>query len=264
MGFPIVKTGKDFFGYWGRHIAPNRYGPIKHFQMINHFPLSFEAGRKDKMYVNWLKMKARMERSEQANFQYCPETFILPGDRRALKRNFSSQSLWIVKPPASARGLGIKVISSWAQVPKKKPVIVSRYISNPLLIQKRKFDLRLYVLVTSFDPLRIYLYEEGVVRFAAEPYRASVTSKKLKNKFIHLTNYSISKKKKAEVKEVPVDASDPFNLRDNKWYVFTVFIPSSGTNVCSGILLHLSNTWKIQTLTLMMFSKRSRRSLSRL
>lgn len=171
------------------------------------------------MYVNWLKMKARLERSEQARVQYCPETFILPGDRRALKRHFSSQSLWIVKPPASARGLGIRVISSWSLVPKKKPVIVSRYISNPYLIQKRKFDLRLYVLVTSFDPLRIYLYEEGVVRFAAEPYRASVTSKKLRNKFIHLTNYSISKKKKSDDKnkDTPTDASDPFSLRDNKW-----------------------------------------------
>lgn len=56
------------------------------------------------------------------------------------------------------------------EVPLNETLVISRYIDNPLLINELKFDLRLYVLVTSFDPLKIYIYNEGLVRFASEPY----------------------------------------------------------------------------------------------
>lgn len=69
--------------------------------------------------------------------------------------------------PASARGTGIKVINRWSQLPKRMSLVVQEYISNPYLINGSKFDLRLYVLVTSFNPLRIYLYPDGLARFAS-------------------------------------------------------------------------------------------------
>ena len=69
--------------------------------------------------------------------------------------------------------------------------VISRYITNPLLINGHKFDLRIYVCITSYDPLRIYVYKEGLARFASETYSSKINKD---NKYMHLTNYSINKK----------------------------------------------------------------------
>jgi tubulin polyglutamylase TTLL4 len=50
------------------------------------------------------------------------------------------------------------------EVVKEDLIVVQSYISNPLLIHGYKFDFRIYVLVTSINPLRIYLYRDGMVR----------------------------------------------------------------------------------------------------
>jgi hypothetical protein len=47
-------------------------------------------------------------------------------------------------------------------------MVVSHYIMNPLTIDGLKFDLRIYAAVTNLNPLRIYLYNDGLVRFATE------------------------------------------------------------------------------------------------
>lgn len=69
---------------------------------------------------------------------------------------------------------------------------------NPHLIDGLKYDMRIYVLVTSYDPLKVYLFKEGLVRFATEKYTTNISS--LKKRFIHLTNYSVNKKAEGYVK----------------------------------------------------------------
>ncbi len=65
-------------------------------------------------------------------------------------------------------------------------------MSNPHLIEGFKYDLRIYALVSGFDPLKIYLFKEGLVRFATQKYTNSQKSTNLR--YVHLTNYSVNKK----------------------------------------------------------------------
>ena len=47
---------------------------------------------------------------------------------------------------------------------KYEKCVVQRYMSKPFLIEDLKFDLRIYVLIAGTDPLRIFVYEEGLAR----------------------------------------------------------------------------------------------------
>jgi hypothetical protein len=57
-----------------------------------------------------------------------------------------------------------------AKLERYSALVVSHYIENPLLINRLKFDLRIYVAITGVNPLRIYVYEEGLARFATQVY----------------------------------------------------------------------------------------------
>ncbi|CAK9074656.1 unnamed protein product [Durusdinium trenchii] len=142
--------------------------------------------------------------------EWVPATYSLPNDYAIFVEEFrkSPNSTWIAKPTGKAQGRGIFLVSKlnqlkrWSNAPKEKnqqgqplpfrePYIISRYISNPLLVGGKKFDMRLYVLVTSYRPLKVFLYRGGFCRFCVEQYSTDVAE--IDNIFVHLTNVAIQK-----------------------------------------------------------------------
>uniref|UniRef100_A0A672SGJ2 Tubulin--tyrosine ligase-like protein 5 n=1 Tax=Sinocyclocheilus grahami TaxID=75366 RepID=A0A672SGJ2_SINGR len=187
----VHPNSNDFNLMWtGSHLKPYLLRSLQDFQKVNHFPRSYELTRKDRLYKNIQRMQ---QTHGLQNFHIVPQTFVLPAEFQEFSSSFSKdKGAWIIKPVASSRGRGIYLVSSPSQIPLDENILVSRYISNPLLIDGFKFDVRLYVLVTSYDPLLIYLYEEGLARFATVKYDHATAN--IKNQFMHLTNYSVNKK----------------------------------------------------------------------
>jgi tetratricopeptide (TPR) repeat protein len=102
-----------------------------------------------------------------------PESFVLPGDKKALKAFAAGPDappLWIVKPVRSSGGQGISVTNDLSGALDRDDVVIQHYLDRPYLIDGCKGHCRIYGLVTSADPLRAYVYSEGIVRIAPEPY----------------------------------------------------------------------------------------------
>lgn len=189
--FKLVRKSNDWCGTWGKHMKSINFKTLREYQKINHFPGTFQIGRKDRLWKNLFRLMTKFGKKE---FGFIPRTYVLPQDSKLLRSAWEKncgKERWIVKPPASARGTGIKVIHKWTQIPKKCPLVVQKYIADPYLINGSKFDLRLYVLVTSMNPLRIYMYDNGLVRFASVKYSSEMST--LADRYMHLTNYSINK-----------------------------------------------------------------------
>lgn len=66
--------------------------------------------------------------------------------------------MWIIKPANGCQGKGIYLIDDINDVNVDDTSVISKYITNPLLINGHKFDLRIYVCVTSYEPLRVYIH----------------------------------------------------------------------------------------------------------
>ena len=122
-----------------------------------------------------------------------------------LAKSDPKRNSWIIKPTNGCQGKGIKIIDDINDVNHAEPCVISRYISNPLLINSHKFDLRLYVVVTSYEPLRVYIYKEGLARFASESYSTKAAKS---NQYMHLTNYSINKKNEHFVMNENIEHDD--------------------------------------------------------
>jgi len=195
--FEIVEGGKSWLGTFGKHLKPHNYKRLRSGQKVNHYPGCFVLGRKDRL---WRTISRFIAKFGHAEYGFLPTTYILPKDRKLLKDAWLTNENFILKPSASARGIGIKILNKFDQVPKKRSVIVQKYIKNPLLINKLKWDLRIYVLVSSFSPLIAYIYDEGLVRFATDEFTTNS-----KRRFVHLTNYSVNKKSKKFQKNDDVD-----------------------------------------------------------
>lgn len=112
----------------------------------------------------------------EQEFNIMPKTYVLPSQAEAFEEQYKAlknsyhENMWIVKPTCGACGRGIYVTDDINDIDMKSSNVVSHYVSNPLLINGFKFDLRIYVCITSYEPLRIYVYKEGLVRFASEQY----------------------------------------------------------------------------------------------
>ncbi|KAJ1550508.1 hypothetical protein HK405_000429, partial [Cladochytrium tenue] len=164
-------------------------------------------------------MEKEYGKAEAQRFEFITTSYVLPQEHALFQEEFKRNpgAVWIMKPVGRAQGKGIFLInkmsqiSQWRKDPRVRPgaggggaggangadadapeaYIVQRYIENPYLIGGKKFDIRGYVLVTSYCPLVVYIHRNGFCRFSNHQFTMSV--KDISNMYIHATNVAIQK-----------------------------------------------------------------------
>ena len=183
FGFSESSDMRKCNAIWGRQLTDKEYSLCLPHQKVNHFCGSFLLGRKDHFHH---RMKELRTRIGQHNFY--PDSFLLPSEKEQALASFADHPIWIFKPAASSGGRGIKFILSQAADFPQNEGVLQVYIDKPYLIRGRKFDIRLYVLVTSIDPIRMYIYDNGLARFATHDYQ----KEKVDDLQGHLTNAKVN------------------------------------------------------------------------
>ncbi|XP_018349366.1 PREDICTED: probable tubulin polyglutamylase TTLL2 [Trachymyrmex septentrionalis] len=182
---------KDRWNLWWRSggFPTSHYRPLFPCQFVNRIPKGNSICRKDKL-IRHLK---RMKKVHGAIYDFSPVGYNLPSEYTKLAEECSrcekDDKVWICKPVGQSQGRGIFLFRKLSDLSYDNAAVVQRYIENPLLIGGYKFDLRLYVCVPSYRPLTIYLYKEGLARFATEKF----SLERLDDPFRHLTNFSLNK-----------------------------------------------------------------------
>ncbi|XP_052539758.1 probable tubulin polyglutamylase TTLL9 isoform X5 [Tympanuchus pallidicinctus] len=178
---------------------------------ICHFRNHYELSRKNYLVKNLKRFRKQLEREagklEAARCDFFPKTFELPSEYHLFVEEFRKKpgTTWIMKPVGRSQGKGIflfrklKDIFDWkmdgGRTNEQKdetqiePYVVQRYIENPYLIGGRKFDLRVYILVTSYSPLKAWLYRDGFARFSSMRFTLS----SIDDHYVHLTNVAVQK-----------------------------------------------------------------------
>ena len=199
----VIRSFSNFFSH--NLLIKNPYrddleemGMIPTFQKIFSYTNFKIISHKDLTYLNYFIMKKKFPK----DFDYMPETFGYPENKEEIFKRFKNykldeNDLWLIKPKTGSLGEGIYIFQNLTNTPDV--YLISKYISHPHLINKLKYDFRIYVLITGLVPLKMYLYKEGMVRFATEEY--TLDKDHLTELYRHLTNVYINKKNKKDYKK---------------------------------------------------------------
>ncbi len=185
-----------------RRVSPTR--------KMNHFPGNAALTVKSRLHDSLSTLRERIRESHGADhalarrLAFFPRAYVMPGDYHALQEAALADpdKRWILKPTNASKGKGVRVLRDVAEAPLAKDWLVQEYLANPHTIRGHKYVLRLYVLITSLEPLRVYLYCQGFAKLASEPWDPDDAD----NPYSQLTNPDINALNTGA--EVPVEFID--------------------------------------------------------
>ena len=157
------ERGKAELIWTDRPLSQEAYRRLRSSQAVNAFPeVDLVCSTTNLCYT-----LAKLRRLFPEEFQFLPFSWPLPAQFDQLDAYLDSAE-WVI---AHVRGERARLGNSIQTFAKGQDCLVQKYVDRPLLINGFKFDLRVYVVIVKLKPLQAYIYKQGLVRFASEPYQ---------------------------------------------------------------------------------------------
>ena len=140
--------------------------------LINRYPKAHIFSRKKELAEIFIQM----EKYFPGELLFFPKTFLYPEDKSSLEfalknNNGPHKRTYILKPSAGTKGEGIQLFQTKLELIRAlssettNEFVIQEYIENPLLIDNKKFDIRVYVLLSGVNPMKCFISTEGLARF---------------------------------------------------------------------------------------------------
>ncbi|MDC8802846.1 hypothetical protein PRZ61_05220 [Halomonas pacifica] len=189
---------------------PAHFQRVSPRRKLNHFPGNAALTVKSRLHQSLAELRSRLidgygtDSEFAARLDFFPRAYVMPRDYHALQQAAEAgpERRWILKPTNASKGKGVRVLRDVAEAPLARDWLVQEYLANPHTIRGHKYVLRLYVLISSLTPLRVYLYRQGFAKLASEPWDPQDAD----NPFSQLTNPDINARNQRA--EVPVEFID--------------------------------------------------------
>ena len=156
------------------------------YQLIGKFPDENINLYYINLFYNKLKDKYPKD------FNYMLETFSWPEQKELINNKFSNyiyntQNVWILKSEKNTKYKYPHIFNTFNEIKNNnEKLIINKYLTNPMLINNKKFSMKTFVLVTGFSPLKIYFYRDGYLTFAKHNF--TLNGNDLNNPCIHISS----------------------------------------------------------------------------
>ncbi|CRH00342.1 tubulin--tyrosine ligase, putative [Plasmodium relictum] len=213
---------KGIFYWIGYNINDSdHYNYMKKKKIINRIPSIYMYTKKKALTF----LLSHLSLIYPSLYDFYPNTFVLPENKNVIKYilNSNNKDYYIMKPDSGSMGIGVKLIHKYSDININilngyNCYIIQKYIDNPLLMYKKKFDFRIYILLLPGKNYpKIYLSKIGFARLCTEEYKKK--KRYICNTYVHLTNYSINKDNEKYIRKKNIH-----DKNNNKQLLSDVFI----------------------------------------
>lgn len=188
----VNESSWDFDVFWGHQWADHEAyfdKRLRRHMLISSIPGLMAETIGDKDFLG-LALQLCTAQHGQAPCDFVPPMYTMPMQALEWRRAFVRHRYWIRKDRKLWGSQGVSIISSKRDLPADVSYQLQQYIAQPLLWNGYKHDIRLWAVLTSASPLRLYLLQDGWARVAARPYDGDSIEKNAGDACMHLTaNY---------------------------------------------------------------------------